>query len=175
MSLRNFIIGFLHASLLGGALMLGGCTSLSKDQIDTAMIDQLASVEIVPVSGRDGQVFSRNLRQTMFSSYGAEAQYRLSSSISVSSSETFAVRGVSSDFKKMTMTVSFTLTDISTNEVAFNNTVTANATLGTVSSTYGLEQSELQAKKRVAKLLAERVRRRLQLYFLSIAQPTDNT
>jgi hypothetical protein len=175
MSLRNFIIGLLHASLLGGALMLGGCTSLSKDQIDTAMIDQLASVEIVPVSGRDGQVFNRNLRQTMFSSYGAEARYRLSSSISVSSSETFAVRGVSSDFKKMTMTVSFTLTDISTNEAAFNNTVTANATLGTVSSTYGLEQSELQAKKRLAKLLAERVRRRLQLYFLSIAQPTDST
>ena len=74
MSLRNFIIGFLHASLLGGALMLGGCTSLSKDQIDTAMIDQLATVEIVPVSGRNGQVFSRNLRQTMFSSYGAEAR-----------------------------------------------------------------------------------------------------
>lgn len=175
MSLRNFIIGFLHASLLGGLLMLGGCTSLSKDQIDTAMIDKLASIEIVPVSGRDGQVFSRNLRRTMFSSYGAEARYRLSSSISLSSSETFAVRGVSSDFKKMTMTVSFTLTNISTNEVAFKNVVTANATSGTVSSTYGLEQSELQAKKRLAKLLAERVRRRLQLYFLSIAQPIDNT
>jgi hypothetical protein len=175
MSLRNFIIGFLYASLLGGTLMLGGCTSLSKDQIDTAMIDQLASVEIITMPGRDGQVFSRNLRQTMFSSYGVEARYRLSSSISVSSSETFAVRGVSSDFKKMTMTVSFTLTDISANEVAFKNAVTANATSGTVSSTYGLEQSELQARKRLAKLLAERVRRRLQLYFLSIAQPTDNT
>jgi hypothetical protein len=175
MLLRNLIIGFLHASLLSGTLMLGGCTSLSKDQIDTAMIDQLASVEIITVPGRDGQVFSRNMRQTMFSSYGAKAQYRLSSSISLSSSETFAVRGVSSDFKKMTMSVSFTLTDISTNEAAFNNTVTANATLGTVSSTYGLEQSELQARKRLAKLLAERVRRRLQLYFLSIAQSTDNT
>ncbi|MGB0689988.1 MAG: hypothetical protein ACPGOZ_04835, partial [Candidatus Puniceispirillum sp.] len=100
MSLRNFIIGLLHASLLGGVLLLGGCTSLSKDQIDNAMIDQLASVEIVPVSGRNGQIFSQSLRQTMFSSYGAEARYRLSSSISLSSSETFAVRGVSSDFKK---------------------------------------------------------------------------
>ena len=175
MSLRNFIIGLLHASLLGGVLLLGGCTSLSKDQIDNAMIDQLASVEIVPVSGRNGQIFNQSLRQTMFSSYGAEARYRLSSSISVSSSETFAVRGVSSDFKKMTMSVSFTLTDIGTNEVAFKNAVTANATLGTVSSTYGLEQSELQARKRLAKLLAERVRRRLQLYFLSIAQPIHNT
>jgi chromosomal replication initiation ATPase DnaA len=85
------------------------------------------------------------------------------------------VRGVSSDFKKMTMTVSFTMTDINTNEEAFTNSVTASATLGTVSSTYGIEQSELQAKKRLAKLLAERVRRRLQLYFLSIAQPIDNT
>ncbi|MGB2235838.1 MAG: LPS assembly lipoprotein LptE [Candidatus Puniceispirillum sp.] len=175
MSLRNFIIGLLHTSLLGGVLLLGGCTSLSKDQLDNAMIDQLASVEIVPVSGRNGQIFNQSLRQTMFSTYGAEARYRLSSSISVSSSETFAVRGVSSDFKKMTMSVSFTLTDIGTNEVAFKNAVTANATLGTVSSKYGLEQSELQAKKRLAKLLAERVRRRLQLYFLSIAQPIDNT
>ena len=135
MSLRNFIIGLLHTSLLGGVLLLGGCTSLSRDQLDTAMIDRLASVEIVPVSGRNGQIFNQSLRQTMFSSYGAEARYRLSSSISVSSSETFAVRGVSSDFKKMTMTVSFTLTDINTNEVAFKNAVTANATSGTVSST----------------------------------------
>ncbi|MGB0690376.1 MAG: hypothetical protein ACPGOZ_06780, partial [Candidatus Puniceispirillum sp.] len=68
------------------------------------------------------------------------------------------------------MSVSFTLTDIGTNEVAFKNAVTAKATLGTVSSKYGLEQSELQAKKRLAKLLAERVRRRLQLYFLSITE-----
>ena len=175
MSLRNFIIGLLHTSLLGGVLLLGGCTSLSRDQLDTAMIDRLASIEIVPVSGRNGQIFNQSLRQTMFSSYGAEARFRLSSCISINSSETFAVRGVSSDFKKMTMSVSFTLTDIKTNEVAFKNAITANATLGTVSSTYGLEQSELQAKKRLAKLLAERVRRRLQLYFLSIAQSTYNT
>ena len=62
MSLRNFIIG------LSLVLFLGGCTSLSKDQIDAAMIDRLASVEIVTMSGRDGQIFTRDLRQTMFSS-----------------------------------------------------------------------------------------------------------
>ena len=169
MSLRNFIIG------LSLVLFLGGCTSLSKDQIDAAMIDRLASVEIVTMSGRDGQIFTRDLRQTMFSSYGADAEYRLASTMSISSSETFSVRGVSSDFKKMTMTISFTLTNIDTNEVAISNSISANATLGTVSSKYGIEQSELQAKKRLAKLLAERVRRRLQLYFLSIAQPTDKT
>lgn len=169
MSLRNFIIG------LSLVLFLGGCTSLSKDQIDAAMIDRLASVEIVTMSGRDGQIFTRDLRQTMFSSYGADAEYRLASTMSISSSETFWVRGVSSDFKKMTMTISFTLTDIYTNEVAISNSVSANATLGTVSSIYGNEQSELQARKRLAKLLAERVRRRLQLYFLSIAQHTDKT
>lgn len=169
MSLRNFIIG------LSLVLFLGGCTSLSKDQIDAAMIDRLASVEIVTMSGRDGQIFTRNLRQTMFSSYGADAEYRLASTMSISSSETFSVRGVSSDFKKMTMTISFTLTDIDTSEVAISNSISANAALGTVSSKYGIEQSELQAKKRLAKLLAKRVRRRLQLYFLSIAQPTDKT
>lgn len=169
MSLRNVIISFVCA------LMLSGCTSLSQQQIDAAMIDNLASVEIENVPGRDGQIYSRSLRQTMFSSYAAEPKYRLSSSISIGSTEAFAVRGVSSDFKKMTMTVSFTLTDIYTNDVAVKNTVAASATLGTVSSTYGIEQSELQAKRRLATLLAERVRRRLQLYFLSIAQPIAKT
>ena len=167
MSLRNVIISFVCA------LMLSGCTSLSRQQIDAAMIDNLASVEIQTVAGRDGQIYSRSLRQTMFSSYAAEPRYRLSSSILIGSTEAFVVRGVSSDFKKMTMTVSFTLTDIYTDDVAIKNTVTASATLGTVSSTYGIEQSELQAKRRLAILLAERVRRRLQLYFLSIAQPID--
>lgn len=164
MSLRNNIISLVCA------LMLSGCTSLSKEQIDTAMIDNLASVEIVTVPGRDGQIYSQNLRQTMFSNHGTKAEYRLASKILIGSTEAFAVRGVSSDFKKMTMTVSFTLTDINTNETVIKNAVTASATLGTVSSTYGIEQSELQAKHRLATLLAERVRRRLQLYFLSIAQ-----
>ena len=173
MSLRNIIIGLPLLFLLGG--FLGGCTSLSKDQIDAAMIDRLASVEILIVGGRDGQIYTRNLRQTMFSNYVAETEYRLASKISISSSEAFAVRGVSSDFKKMTMTVSFTLTNINSNDVLLRNAVSANATLGTVSSKYGNEQSVLQAKKRLAKLLAERVRRRLQLYFLSIAQPIYKT
>ena len=168
MSLRNIIIGLPLLFLLGG--FLAGCTSLSKDQIDAAMIDRLASVEILIVGGRDGQIYTRNLRQTMFSNYVAETEYRLASKISISSSEAFAVRGVSSDFKKMTMTVSFTLTNINSNDVLLRNAVSANATLGTVSSKYGNEQSVLQAKKRLAKLLAERVRRRLKLYFLSIAQ-----
>ena len=173
MLLRNIIIGLPLLFLIGG--FLGGCTSLSKDQIDAAMIDRLASVEILTVGGRDGQIYSRNLRQTMFSNYATESEYRLASKISISSSEAFAVRGVSSDFKKMTMTVSFTLTDINSNDVLLRNAVSANATLGTVSSKYGNEQSVLQAKKRLAKLLAERVRRRLQLYFLSTAQPIDKT
>lgn len=177
MSLRSIIIRLscllLPLGFLGG--FLGGCSSLSRDQIDAAMIDKLASVEIVTMSGRDGQIYNRNLRQAMFSNYGVEAEYRLASKMSISSSEAFSVRGVSSDFKKMTMTISFTLTDIYTNEVAISNLVSANATLGTVSSKYGIEQSELQARKRLAKLLAERVRRRLQLYFLSIAQPIDKT
>ena len=177
MSLRSIIIRLSCLLLPLGFLcgFLGGCSSLSKDQIDAAMTDKLASVEIITMSGRDGHIYNRNLLQAMFSSYGVEAEYRLTSNMSISSSETFSVRGVSSDFKKMTMTISFTLTDIYTDEVAISNSVSANATLGTVSSKYGIEQSELQARKRLAKLLAERVRRRLQLYFLSIAQPIDKT
>jgi hypothetical protein len=44
--------------------------------------------------------------------------------------------------------------------------VTADATLGTVSSLFGQDQSKAHARDRMAKLLAQRVVQRLQLYFL---------
>ena len=49
------------------------------------------------------------------------------------------------------------------------DTVTADATLGTVSSLFGQDQSELHARDRMATLLAQRVAQRVQLYFLENA------
>ncbi|HAE09151.1 MAG TPA: hypothetical protein DCG26_03260 [Alphaproteobacteria bacterium] len=46
------------------------------------------------------------------------------------------------------------------------DSVTADATLGTVTSLYGQDKSEIHARERLAILLAQRVVRRLQLYFL---------
>ena len=64
------------------------------------------------------------------------------------------------------MTAVFTLTKQENGEVLLSDQVTADATLGTVSSLFGQDQSEAHARDRMAKLLAQRVVQHLQLYFL---------
>ena len=119
--------------------------------------------------GRAGQLYSRALRQALYVSGQANPAYDLTSSISVSSSSTLSVRGVTSTFKKMTMVANFELTKQGGDDVLLRDTVTADATLGTVSSLFGQDQSELHARDRMATLLAQRVAQRVQLYFLENA------
>ena len=64
------------------------------------------------------------------------------------------------------MTAVFTLNKHNDGEVVLSDQVTADATLGTVSSLFGQDQSEAHARDRMAKLLAQRVVQQLQLYFL---------
>ena len=66
----------------------------------------------------------------------------------------------------MSMTVSFLLTDLNTGETLIEDEVIGDATLGTVTSLYGQDKSESHARERLAILMAQRVVRRLQLYFL---------
>ena len=54
-------------------------------------------------------------------------------------------------------------------DVLLQDRVTADATLGTVSSLFGQDQSELHARERMARLIAQRVAQRIQLYFLENA------
>ena len=70
----------------------------------------------------------------------------------------------------MTMTTSFKLRDITTGETLLADSITADATLGSVTSLYGQDKSETHARERLAILLAQRVVRRLQLYFLNQGQ-----
>ena len=67
----------------------------------------------------------------------------------------------------MTMIAKFELTKQGGDDVLLQDTVTADATLGTVSSLFGQDQSELHARDRMAKLIAQRVAQRIQLYFLN--------
>ena len=97
----------------------------------------------------------------------------LKSSISVSTSSTLSVRGVSSTFRKMTVTANFELTKQGSGDVLLQDTVTADATLGTVSSLFGQDQSELHARDRMATFLAQRVAQRVQLYFLENNWPSQ--
>ena len=70
----------------------------------------------------------------------------------------------------MTMTASFELRNLASSETLIIDRVTADATLGAVTSLYGQDQSETHARERLAILLAQRVVRRLQLYFLNQGQ-----
>ena len=150
-------------------LAVAGRSMVNIDQLDESISTDVSSVAVVETGGRAGQLYSRALRQALYVYGQASPAYDLTSSISVLSSSTLSVRGVTSTFKKMSMVANFTLTKQSGGDVLLRDTVTADATLGTVSSLFGQDQSELHARDRMATLLAQRVAQRVQLYFLENA------
>lgn len=157
--------------IIGGMVFLlafAGCSTVTIGELDERVSAKLSSVSVVDTDGRAGQLYSRALRQALYVFGQAGPAYDLTSSISVSSSSTLSVRGVTSTFKKMSMVANFTLTKQG-GDVLLRDTVTADATLGTVSSLFGQDQSELHARDRMATLLAQRVAQRVQLYFLENA------
>ena len=66
----------------------------------------------------------------------------------------------------MTMSANITLVDLDSGEAVFSGTVSANATLGTVSSIFANDRSDRHGRERLARLLAERVAARIHLHFL---------
>jgi LPS-assembly lipoprotein len=159
---RNLKTGFFVSMLV----MLAGCSGVSIDALDSRVDADISSVAVVDTSGRAGQLYNRALRRALYVRGEASPAYDLTSTISVSSSSTLSVRGVTSTFKKMSMTAVFTLKKQGDGEVLLSDQVTADATLGTVSSLFSQDQSEAHARDRMAKLLAQRVVHQLQLYFL---------
>lgn len=159
---RSLKTGFF-ASIL---VMLAGCSGVSIGALDSRVEADISSVAVIDTGGRAGQLYNRELRRALYVNGEASPAYDLTSTISVSSSSTLSVRGVTSTFKKMTMTAVFTLKRQDDGEVLLSDRVTADATLGTVSSLFGQDQSEAHARDRMAKLLAQRIVQQLQLYFL---------
>ena len=159
---RSLKTGFF-ASIL---VMLAGCSGFSIGALDSRIEADISSVAVIDTGGRAGQLYNRALRRALYVKGEASPAYDLTSTISVSSSSTLSVRGVTSTLKKMTMTAVFTLTKQEDGEVLLSDQITADATLGTVSSLFGQDQSEAHARDRMAKLLAQRVVQQLQLYFL---------
>ena len=159
---RSLKTGFF-ASIL---VMLAGCSGVSIGALDSRVEADISSVAVIDTGGRAGQLYNRELRRALYVNGEASPAYNLTSTISVSSSSTLSVRGVTSTFKKMTMTAVFTLKRQDDGEVLLSDRVTADATLGTVSSLFGQDQSEAHARDRMAKLLAQRIVQQLQLYFL---------
>jgi len=157
---------FTKASFALMLLMLAGCSAVNIGEIDNKVSSKIGSVSVIDTSGRAGQIYNRALQRALYVRGEQPPAYSLTSSISVSASSALSVRGVSSTFKKMSMTSYFTLKNQEDGAVLLSDTVTADATLGTVSSLFGQDQSESHARDRMAELLAQRVVQRLQLYFL---------
>ena len=150
-------------------LAAAGCSTVNIGQLDKNVSDQISSVSVVETSGRAGQLYSQALRKALYPNGQTTPAYELTSSISVSSSSTLSVRGSSTTYKKMAMTSNFKLTEQGGSDILLKDSVTADVTLGTVSSLFGQDQSELHARDRMAQLIAQRVAQRIQLYFIENA------
>ena len=163
-NIRRHAVGLGGAALL--ALTLAACSDVKIRQIDENNQKKLQKIAVVDVSKREGQLYGRELRKLLHIGGKSGEAYELTSLISTSSSWTLSVQGAGSELKKMSMTVSFVLTDLRTGKALFEDDVTGDATIGAVTSLYGQEKSETHARERLAILLAQRVVRRLKLYFL---------
>jgi len=147
-----------------GLLLLTGCSGLEIKSLGQALYERNAVIEVVQSSGRNGQLYSRQLRSRL-AYVEASATHSVSTSLTVSSAATLSVQGSNSDLKKKTMTATFSLTDLATGETVLDETLSASATLGTVSAQFAQLRSDRHADERLAMLLADRVAARLHLFF----------
>ena len=165
-SMRSVRIGII---MLCG-LNLTSCGDVTIRQLGTENLQNLQQIAVEAVSGREGQLYSRELRKLLHIGGKTAENYELISSISFSGLSALSVKGARSTLKKMTMSASFELRNLINGETLTADRITADTTLGAVTSLYGQDKSETHARKRLAILLAQRVVQRLQLYFLNQSQ-----
>ena len=165
-SMRPFRLGL---TILFG-VFLTNCGDVTIRQLGSENLHNLQQIAVNDASGREGQLYGSELRKLLHIDGKGVENYNLVSSIAVSTSSTLSVQGASSTLKKMNMTASFDLLDLTTGKSLIADSITADATLGAVTSLYGQDKSETHARERLAILLAQRVVRRLQLYFLNQRQ-----
>ena len=147
-----------------GIVALVGCADTKLQRVGSILESRDVGVHVVEVSGRTGQLYSRQLRDRF---EGGVVSHDLSTSLSQSSSSVVSVRGTGSQLKKMTMTATLTLTDRATGEVVLSDTVSATATLGAVSAYFAQTRSDRHGAERLAMLLADRAAARVNLFFLN--------
>ena len=162
-SMRSFQLGIIVLS----GLIFNNCGDVTIRQLGAKNLQNLQQIAVEDTSGRESQLYVRELRKLLHIGGKAVENYELISSISSSASHTISVQGASSTLKKMTMSASFKLRNLTNGETLIADSITADATLGAVTSLYGQDKSETHARKRLAILLAQRVVQRLQLYFLN--------
>ena len=148
-----------------GLMALAACADTTLQRVGSVLESRDVGVNVVEVSGRTGQLYSRQLRD-LFES-GATTSHDLSTTLSQSSSSVVSVRGTGSQLKKMTMSAALTLTDRATGEIVLSDTVSATATLGAVSAYFAQTRSDRHGAERLAVLLADRAATRVHLFFLN--------
>ena len=148
-------------------LTVTACGDFRVSTLSDSEYNQIASIQVATSSGRVGQIYTRQLKDQLMIDPGVTPTHALNSELSVSSASTLSVVGSSSTLKKMTMSVSFTLTNLATGETELKGAISTNATLGAVSSYYGQDESKTQGQERLARLLADRVANRMQLFFIA--------
>jgi hypothetical protein len=148
-------------------LTVTACGDFRVRTLSDSEYNQIASIQVATSSGRVGQIYTRQLKDQLMMDPGVTPTHALNSELSVSSASTLSVVGSSSTLKKMTMSVSFTLTNLATGETELKGAISTHATLGAVSSYYGQDESETQGQERLARLLADRVANRMQLFFVA--------
>ena len=165
-SMRSLQLGII---ILCG-LILTNCGDVTIRHLGAENLQSLQQIAVENTAGREGQLYGYELRKLLHIGGKAVENYELISSISFSASSALSVQGASSTLKKMSMSVSFELRNVTNGETLIADSITADATLGAVTSPYGQDKSETHARERLAILLAQRVVRRLQLYFLNQSQ-----
>ena len=149
------------------SLILTNCGDVTIRHLDAENLQNLQQIAVKDTAGREGQLYGYELRKLLQIGGKAVENYSLVSSITTNASSTLSVQGASSTLKKMTMTASFKLRNLTTGKTLIADNITAEAKLGAVTSLYGQDKSETHARERLAILLAQRVVRRLKLYFLN--------
>ena len=151
-------------------MIVSGCSDVNIRQLDNGVQKKLQMITVPDISTREGQLYVRELRNRFHVGSKAREKYKLTTEIYSTDSSALSVEDASSTLKKMTMRASFTLYDVELDKALFSDSVIGDATLGTVSSLFGQSKAETHSKERLAILLAQRVVRRLQLYFLEQEQ-----
>ena len=152
------------------SLILTNCGDVTIRHLGAENLQNLQQIAVKDTAGREGQLYGYELRKLLHIGGKAVENYTLISSITTNASSTLSVQGANSTLRKMSMTVSFKLLNITTSKTLIADNITADATLGAVTSLYGQDKSETHARERLAILLAQRVVRRLQLHFLNQSQ-----
>ena len=111
-SMRSFQLGII---MLCG-LILTNCGDVTIRQLGTKNLQNLQQIAVKDASGREGQLYGRELRKLLHIGGKAVENYELISSISFSASSTLSVQGASSTLKKMTMSASFDLRNLTNGE-----------------------------------------------------------